>query len=100
MLPRNPTLLEKMLLALGGTLVLLDLPMEFLTLYIDMPWINLFNDIKQVEFCEIMSFEESKSNCSHLQIFPIDLDFLKSLPTLCNSFFYYFYNNISSVVEF
>ena len=50
MLPRNPTLLEKMLLALGGTLVLLDLPMEFLTLYIDMPWINLFNDVKQVKF--------------------------------------------------
>ena len=49
MLPRNPTLLEKMLLALGGTLTLLDLPMEFLTLYFDMPWINLFNDVKQVK---------------------------------------------------
>ena len=73
MLPRNPTLLEKMLLALGGTLVLLDLPMEYLTLYIDMPWINLFNDIKQVEFCEIMSYEESKNNYLHFQIFPIDL---------------------------
>ena len=74
MFPRNPTLLEKMLLALGGTLVLLDLPMEYLTLYIDMPWINLFNDIKQVEFCEIMSYEESKNKYLHFQIFPIDLE--------------------------
>ena len=47
MLPRNPTLLEKMLLGLGATLTLLNFPMEYLTLSFDMPWINLFNDIKQ-----------------------------------------------------
>jgi hypothetical protein len=57
MLPRNPTLLEKMLLALGGTLTLLDLPMEFLTLYFDMPWINLFNDVKQgLFYAALMAF--------------------------------------------
>ena len=49
MLPRSATLLEKMLLALGVSLAVLDLPMEFLTLYFDMPWINLFNDVKQGE---------------------------------------------------
>ena len=47
MLPRSATLLEKMLLTLGVSLAVLDLPMEFLTLYFDMPWINLFNDVKQ-----------------------------------------------------
>ncbi len=47
LLPRNPTLLEKMLITLGLALAFLDLPMEYLTLSFDMPWINLFNDIKQ-----------------------------------------------------
>ena len=57
MLPRNPTLLEKMLLGLGGTLTLLNLPMEYLTLYFDMPWINLFNDIKQgIFYAALMAF--------------------------------------------
>ena len=50
LLPRSPTLLEKMLLALGFSLTLLNLPMEYLTLSFDMPWINLFNDIKQGVF--------------------------------------------------
>ena len=47
LLPRPPTLLEKMLLALGSSLTLLNLPMEYLTLSFDLPWINLFNDVKQ-----------------------------------------------------
>ena len=57
MLPRNPTLLEKMLLSLGGTLTLLNMPMEYLTLSFDMPWINLFNDIKQgIFYAALMAF--------------------------------------------
>ena len=47
LLPRSATLLEKMLLCLGASLTLLNLPMEYFTLSFDMPWINLFNDIKQ-----------------------------------------------------
>ena len=46
-LPRDPTLLEKMLLALGYSLTFLNLPMEYFTLAFDLPWMNLFNDIKQ-----------------------------------------------------
>jgi hypothetical protein len=48
MLPRESTLLEKMLFALGSALTLLNVPLEFFTLYFDMPWLTLFNDIKQV----------------------------------------------------
>jgi len=47
-LPRDPTLLEKMLLALGSSLIFLDLPLEYFTLSFDIPWLNLFNDVKQV----------------------------------------------------
>ena len=49
-LPRDPTLLEKTLLALGCSLTFLNLPMEYFTLAFDIPWMNLFNDIKQVNF--------------------------------------------------
>ena len=48
MLPRNLTLLERMLFALGCALTLLNVPLEYLTLSYDMPWLTLFNDIKQV----------------------------------------------------
>ena len=47
-LPRNTTLLEKMLMCLGASLSLLNLPLEYATLTFDMPWLPLFNDIKQV----------------------------------------------------
>merc|ERR1719187_1097250 len=50
MLSRPPTLLEKMLLSLGAALTFLNLPMEYFTLAFDMPWLNLFNDIKQGVF--------------------------------------------------
>ena len=50
MLPRPPSLLEKMLLSLGAALTFLNLPIEYLTLAYNMPWINLFNDIKQGVF--------------------------------------------------
>ena len=57
LLPRNATLLEKMLLTLGCTLALLDLPLEYFTLSFDMPWVNLFNDIKQgVFYATLMAF--------------------------------------------
>jgi hypothetical protein len=57
LLPRPPTLLEKMLLTLGGSLTLLNLPLEYLTLSFDMPWINLFNDIKQgIFYAVLMAF--------------------------------------------
>ena len=50
MLTRPPTLLEKMLFSLGLALTFLNLPLEYCTLLYEMPWINLFNDIKQGVF--------------------------------------------------
>merc|ERR1712079_982028 len=50
MLARPPSLLEKMLLSLGAALTFLNLPIEYFTLAYNMPWINLFNDIKQGVF--------------------------------------------------
>lgn len=47
-LPRDSTLLEKTLFCLGCALTFLNLPLEYFTLYLDMPWLTLFNDIKQV----------------------------------------------------
>ena len=47
MLTRSPNLLEKTLFSLGMSLTLLNLPLEYLTLFYEMPWLNLFNDIKQ-----------------------------------------------------
>lgn len=56
-LPRDPTLLEKMLLALGCTLTFLNLPMEYFTLAFDLPWMNLFNDVKQgIFYATLMVF--------------------------------------------
>ena len=56
-LPRPPTLLEKMLLSLGVALTLLNLPMEYFTLRFDMPWLTLFNDIKQgIFYAALMAF--------------------------------------------
>ena len=50
MLARPPSLLEKMLFSLGLVLTFLNLPLEYCTLMYEMPWINLFNDIKQGVF--------------------------------------------------
>ena len=50
MLARPPSLLEKMLFSLGLALTFLNLPLEYCTLMYEMPWINLFNDIKQGVF--------------------------------------------------
>jgi len=47
MLTRPSNLLERTLFSLGLSLSLLNLPLEYLTLSYEMPWINLFNDVKQ-----------------------------------------------------
>jgi len=47
LLTRSANLLEKTLFCVGISLTLLNLPLEYLTLSIEMPWLNLFNDIKQ-----------------------------------------------------
>jgi len=46
-LSRAPNLLEKTLFSLGLSLSFLNLPIEYFTLAYEMPWLNLFNDIKQ-----------------------------------------------------
>jgi len=47
LLSRPPSLLEKMLMSLGAALTFLNLPIEYFTLAFEMPWLNLFNDVKQ-----------------------------------------------------
>nr|MBE5727708.1 wntless [Cucujiformia] len=46
-LARVPALLEYMLLSLGSALAFLDLPIEYLTLYFEMPYMLLLSDIRQ-----------------------------------------------------
>ena len=56
-LPRPTTLLEKMLLILGTSLSLLNIPLEYATLSFDMPWLPLFNDVKQgIFYASLMIF--------------------------------------------
>ena len=46
-----------MIFALGCALTLLNIPLEYMTLYFDMPWILLFNDIKQgIFYATLMIF--------------------------------------------
>jgi len=47
LIARPPSLLEKMLMSLGAALTFLNLPIEYATLGFEMPWVNLFNDVKQ-----------------------------------------------------
>lgn len=47
MLQRKPVLLEKMLLSLGFSLCLLNMPLEYLTLQFDLPFMLLLSDIRQ-----------------------------------------------------
>lgn len=57
LLTRTPALLEYMLIALGGTLAFLDLPLEYLTLFFDMPYMLLLSDIRQgVFYAMLLSF--------------------------------------------
>nr|MBE5727698.1 wntless [Cucujiformia] len=56
-LARVPALLEYMLLSLGLSLAFLDLPIEYLTLYFEMPYMVLLSDIRQgVFYATLLSF--------------------------------------------
>lgn len=57
LLSRTPVLLEYMLMSLGVTLAFLNLPIEYLTLYFNMPFMLLFSDIRQgVFYAMLLSF--------------------------------------------
>ncbi|XP_076353039.1 wnt ligand secretion mediator isoform X1 [Tachypleus tridentatus] len=57
LLPRPPALLEKMLLILGIALSVLNLPLEFLTLWVELPFMLLLSDIRQGFFyAALLSF--------------------------------------------
>lgn len=57
LLSRTPALLEYMLMSLGGTLAFLDLPIEYLTLIFDMPYMLLISDIRQgIFYAMLLSF--------------------------------------------
>ncbi|XP_050459588.1 protein wntless [Cataglyphis hispanica] len=57
MLSRSPALLEYMLLALGSALTFLNMPLEYLTLAYDMPFMLLLGDIRQgVFYATLLSF--------------------------------------------
>lgn len=57
LLQRKPALLEYMLLALGCALTFLNLPLEYLTLIFDMPFMLLLSDIRQgVFYACLLSF--------------------------------------------
>ncbi|XP_020295180.1 protein wntless [Pseudomyrmex gracilis] len=57
MLSRSPALLEYMLLILGSALTFLNLPLEYLTLAFDMPFMLLLGDIRQgVFYATLLSF--------------------------------------------
>lgn len=54
---RTPALLEYMLLSLGATLLVLDLPLEYLSLYFEMPYLLLLMDIIQgIFYAMLLSF--------------------------------------------
>nr|MBE5727736.1 wntless [Cucujiformia] len=56
-LERVPALLECMLLALGATLAFLDCPIEYFTLFFDMPYMLLLSDVRQgVFYAMLLSF--------------------------------------------
>ncbi|KAL7293915.1 hypothetical protein TKK_0012646 [Trichogramma kaykai] len=57
MLSRSPALLEYMLLVLGCALSLLNMPLEYLTLLFDMPYMLLLEDIRQgIFYATLLSF--------------------------------------------
>ncbi|KAJ8866839.1 hypothetical protein PR048_032700 [Dryococelus australis] len=56
-LSRRPALLEYMLLYLGCALTVLNIPLEFLTLVFDMPFMLLLDDIRQgLFYASLLSF--------------------------------------------
>lgn len=57
LLSRTPALLECMLLALGGTLAFLNFPIEYLSLFFDMPYMLLLSDVRQgLFYAMLLSF--------------------------------------------
>ncbi|CAG0878855.1 unnamed protein product, partial [Darwinula stevensoni] len=57
LLSQPPALLERMLLALGCALSILNLPLEYLSLFINMPWMLLFSDVRQgIFYATLLSF--------------------------------------------
>lgn len=57
LLQRKPVLLEKMLLSLGIALCFLNMPLEYLSLYFDLPFMLLLGDIRQgVFYAMLFSF--------------------------------------------
>ena len=57
LLQRSPVLLETMLIYLGSALTFLNLPLEFLTLFFDMPYMLLISDIRQgIFYAMLLSF--------------------------------------------
>lgn len=56
-LQRSPVLLEYMLIYLGSALTFLNLPLEYLTLIFDMPFMLLLSDIRQgIFYAMLLSF--------------------------------------------
>ncbi|GAB0092084.1 Protein wntless [Sergentomyia squamirostris] len=56
-LEREPVIIEWMLLALGAALTLLNLPIELLTLFLDLPFMLLLADIRQgIFYATLFSF--------------------------------------------
>ncbi|XP_018007690.1 protein wntless isoform X2 [Hyalella azteca] len=57
LLARPPALLECCILELGAALTLLNLPLEYLTLLVDCPWMTVLGDIRQgVFYASLLSF--------------------------------------------
>lgn len=56
-LQRSPALLEYMLIYLGGALTFLNLPLEYLTLSMEMPYMLLLSDVRQgIFYAMLLSF--------------------------------------------
>lgn len=53
-LNRQPVLLEYMLLSVGAALTILNVPIELLTLYLDLPFMPLLQDIRQGFFYAVL----------------------------------------------
>nr|XP_014277536.1 protein wntless isoform X1 [Halyomorpha halys] len=56
-LKRKPLLLESMLILVSSTLTLLNMPLEILTLYFELPFMLFFTDIRQgIFYASLLSF--------------------------------------------
>ncbi|RWS05692.1 wntless-like protein [Dinothrombium tinctorium] len=54
---REITLLERMLIILGCAITQLNIPLEFLTLWFDLPFMNFLSDVRQgILYCALLSF--------------------------------------------